>query len=126
MLADAPAVAHEVSRAWNRLVVTEGRLAVDELAREVGWSRRHLTQRFHGELGLTPKAAGRVLRFERAVRLLRRSAPPGLAEIAHACGYYDQAHMNREWRALAGRSPTGWLAEELPNIQDGTSVPRQA
>jgi AraC-like DNA-binding protein len=39
--------------------------------------------------------------------------------VAAVCGFYDQAHLNREWRELAGCSPTTWLAEELPSVQDG-------
>ncbi len=85
----------------------------------MGWSRRHLSERFRVELGLAPKVAGRVVRFERARRLLERADRPGLADLASACGFYDQAHLNREWRELAGCSPTAWLAEELPSVQDG-------
>ena len=86
-------------------MATGGTLTVGALAAEVGWSRRHLGERFRAEIGLTPKAAGRVLRFERARRLLGRARRPGLAEVAALSGYYDQAHLNREWRELAGCSP---------------------
>lgn len=108
----------EVAHAWGRLVETGGALSVGALAGEVGWSRRNLAQRFHGELGLSPKTAARVLRFERAARRLRRSPRPPLAEVAAACGYFDQAHLNRDWRQLAGCTPTQWLAEELPILED--------
>jgi AraC-like DNA-binding protein len=110
----------ETARAFERLVASGGTLDVGALAREVGWSRRHLSQRFRTELGLPPKVLARVLRFERARRLLQRPARPTLAEVAIVCGYYDQAHMNREWRELAGSSPLAWLAEELPSVQDDT------
>ncbi len=111
--------APEVTRAWDRLVAADGSVLVDHLAREVGWSRRHLGQRFRAELGISPKAAGRVLRLQRSVRLLRHTgAARDLAAIAHACGYHDQPHLNRDWRALAGCSPTEWLTEEIPNVQD--------
>lgn len=126
-LVDTPPAAPEVTRAWNRLVATGGRIPIDGLAREVGWSRRHLAQRFRSELGLSPKTAGRVLRFERSVRLLRGTpGPRDLAAVAYACGYHDQPHLNRDWRELAGRSPTEWLTEELPNIQDDPPAVRQA
>jgi AraC-like DNA-binding protein len=51
--------------------------------------------------------------------MLRTAARPGLAEIAARCGYADQAHLTREWRELAGCTPSTWLAEELPSVQDG-------
>ncbi len=114
----AAAAAPETARAWDRLVASGGTLDVRALAREVGWSRRHLSERFRLELGLPPKVAARVLRFERARRLLERPDRPGLADVAARCGFYDQAHLNREWRELAGCSPTTWMAEELPSVQD--------
>jgi AraC-like DNA-binding protein len=58
-----------------------------------------------------------VFRFERACRFLM-SRHIGLAEVAAACGYYDQAHLTREWYALAGCSPKAWIARDLPFLQD--------
>jgi len=117
-LVATPAPASEVVRAWDRLVSSAGAIEVAALASEVGWSRRHLSERFQRELGLTPKVAARVLRFDRARHLLGRRDRPGLAAVAVACGYYDQAHFTREFRELAGLSPTAWLSEELPSVQD--------
>jgi AraC-like DNA-binding protein len=108
----------EVVHAWNCLVATDGTIGVNALATEVGWSRRHLSGRFRDELGLSPKVMGRVMRFERARQLLVQPDRPNLADVAAACNYYDQAHMNREWNEFAGCSPTLWMAEELPSIQD--------
>jgi AraC-like DNA-binding protein len=59
-----------------------------------------------------------VLRFERAVGQMRSSGRPRLAEIAARCGYADQAHLTREWQAIAGCTPRRWIAEELPYVQD--------
>lgn len=111
-------VAPEVARAWRRLVDTSGALRVDDLAREVGWSRRHLGARFRAELGLSPKAAARTLRLDRSRRLLSGPRAPSLAELAAVCGYADQAHLTREWRAMAGMTPGAWRAEEIPKLQD--------
>ncbi|MET8627997.1 helix-turn-helix domain-containing protein [Kitasatospora sp. NPDC004669] len=104
-----------------------GALPVAELARETGWSARHLQERFRRETGLTPKAAARVIRFDRTRRLLAAgSPPPRLVELAVRCGYFDQAHLAREFRTLAGAAPSAWLAMEGPeearfrNVQGGT------
>ena len=102
----------EIGWAWRRLTATGGLIRVEELAAEVGWSRRHFAGRFRRELGLPPKQAARVLRFERAVGKLRQEAID-LATLAADCGFYDQAHLSNEWRALAGCSPRTWIAEEL-------------
>jgi len=120
------AASPEVGWAWQRLLREGGALRVSELAAETGWSGRHLTSRFRAEIGLTPKAAARVIRFDRARRLLVRNlagAAAGdsyrLADLAADCGYFDQAHLAREFRALAGCPPSQWLAEEFRNVQAG-------
>ncbi|MPZ67297.1 MAG: helix-turn-helix domain-containing protein [Pseudonocardiaceae bacterium] len=82
------------------------------------WSRRHLGERFRREYGLTPKQIARVMRFRDGEPAAARHRPSGLAELAARCGYYDQAHLTREWREFAGCPPTTWLAEELPSVQD--------
>ncbi|MFD0583027.1 helix-turn-helix domain-containing protein [Dactylosporangium darangshiense] len=71
---------------------------------ETGFSHRHLVARFRDEIGVTHKTLARVLRFERSVDLVRR-AQTSFAEAALAAGYYDQAHFNREIRALTGCAP---------------------
>ena len=110
--------APELGWAWQRLSAGHGRVGVGTLAEEVGWSRRHLSERFRREFGLSPKVAGRVMRFEVAHRLLRASDRPGLAEVAARAGVYDQAHLHREWRELAGCTPSRWIAEEFPSVHD--------
>jgi AraC-like DNA-binding protein len=114
----------EVGHAWRRLQAASGAASVTALAGEVGWSRRHLAERFRREIGLPPKVAARVLRFERARHELLRPGPAGavprLADVAVACGYADQAHLTREWRDLAGCTPTTWLAEEAPWLHGPT------
>ncbi|GAB1512686.1 AraC family transcriptional regulator [Actinophytocola sp. KF-1] len=113
-LADAgPAPAGEVAWVWRRLHAAHGNLPISALATEVGWSRRHLVDRFRAQTGLAPKTLARVLRFE---ELLRRLPGTGLAEAAAACGYYDQAHMNRDFREFAGTTPGAWLAR-FPSVQ---------
>ena len=122
----APAGASsEVSWAWQQRLRAGGALRVSALAAGTGWSGRHLTSRFRTEIGLTPKAAARVVRFDRARKLLvqRLAVADGdyvLADLAADCGYFDQAHLAREFRALAGCPPSQWLAEEFRNVQAGT------
>lgn len=101
----------EVGYAWDRLVETGGNLRIEELAREVGWSRRYLAEKFRAETGLAPKAAARVIRFEAACDRLRAPDRPSLARVAAEAGYVDQAHLSRDFRDLAGIPATAWLAE---------------
>jgi len=92
---------------------------VTDVADEVGYSRRRLSTLVRAECGLAPKAFQRVARFESARRMLGRRP---LAEVAAACGYADQGHLTREWTALAGCTPTVWLREEFPFVQDHGGV----
>jgi AraC-like DNA-binding protein len=112
--------------AWQRLRESRGRAEIGELALELGYSRGRLSARFAEELGLAPKAFARVLRFERAVALLSRDDGARFAEIAHECGYYDQAHLNRDFREFAGTSPgdyVGWLLPDGGGVSAGEEVP---
>ncbi len=109
--------AREVVRAWNLLLTSRGGIGVAELAGQVGWSARNLAYRFGAEIGLSPKAAGKVMRFDATRRLLvqRLNSPQaGLARLAADCGYADQAHLSREFTEMSGLSPRQWLAAETP------------
>jgi AraC-like DNA-binding protein len=112
-------VAPELSRGWADLVSSGGRISIEELASQTGYSRQHLTRRFRDEFGLTPKLAARVMRFERARRMIQ-SVPSfvTMAQVAASTGYYDQAHMNRDFTELAGCSPSELLTEEVPFFQE--------
>jgi AraC-like DNA-binding protein len=111
----------EVTHAWSRLCQTAGGLGIGGLAAELGWSRRHLVDRFREQVGLPPKTMARVLRFQRGLRFLKEDNAPqrSWAEVAVLCGYYDQAHLNRDFRELAGCTPTELLAAQLP---DGAGI----
>lgn len=111
----------ELERAWALLAGSQGMATVGDLADRAGWSRRHFTKKFNDHYGLTPKTMSRVLRFERAQRMIRLPTRPSLGSVAAACGYADQAHMTREWVEFAGSAPTTWIQDEtLPSVQDST------
>jgi AraC-like DNA-binding protein len=111
-------VRDETAEAFRRLLETGGRVGVAALAEEVGWSRRHLSDQFVSEYGIGPKEMARVLRFEQSKAMFLQPGHAQLAAIAADCGYADQAHMAREWRTLAGASPTQWLAAEVLPVGD--------
>lgn len=114
---DVPAPQAELVRAWQVLGRSGGAARVDDVAREVGWSARHLGQRFRTEVGLSPKALGRVIRFDRARTRLQADPCAVLADLAVDLGYYDQAHLAREFRSLAGLSPSAWVRAEVRSVQ---------
>lgn len=107
----------DVEWAWRRLVASRGRLGVAELAAELGCTRKHLAARFREHVGLPPKLVARMLRFRHASDLLGASSA-SLAELAARCGYYDQAHMDRDFRDFAGTTPTTYRSEQVTFVQD--------
>ena len=104
-----------VAWAWGRLCATHGALPIGALAGELGWRRRHLAAQFREQVGLPPKLLARILRFDHVVALLRHADPERWAEVAYDCGYYDQAHFNRDFRAFAGSTPSAFLASRMPD-----------
>lgn len=103
----------EVAHAWRRTLTSGGRLRVDGLAAEVGWSRKRLWSRFGSQLGTTPKRAARLVRFDHAAHLLAAGHPP--ATVASETGYADQSHLHRDTLAFANLTPAAvatapWLA----------------
>ena len=118
-LRDVPGPPPEVRQVWHRLLAAGGAVRVEKLADEVGWSVRHLGVRFRAETGLSPSSAARVIRFHRARRALQDSPQTRLGDLAADHGYYDQAHLTRDFRELAGLPPLRWLrAEGIAFVQD--------
>jgi len=113
-------VPDEVARAWTLLLRSGGTVPISEVARDVGWSQRHLSNQFTREIGLRPKMAARVIRFHRARHVLQRNVGggrPNIAGVAAQCGYFDQGHLIRDWQQFTGLSPTNWIAHEFRNFQ---------
>ncbi len=90
--------------AWQQLVATQGRASVTSLVEDLGCSRRHLLTQFRTHVGLAPKAYARVLRCRNAIRLLQ-AGDWSIARIAQECGYFDQSHLNRDFRLITGVAP---------------------
>ncbi|GHE15115.1 helix-turn-helix domain-containing protein [Streptomyces alanosinicus] len=105
----------EVSWAWRQIVASQGRTRVSDLAAGVGWSRQRTWSRFGSQIGLTPKRAAMLVRFDRAVHRLVRGHSP--ARVAADGGYADQSHLHHDVRAFTGETPATaanepWLAAD--------------
>ncbi|XXF75350.1 AraC family transcriptional regulator [Myxococcaceae bacterium GXIMD 01537] len=97
------------AQALRWLQSSGGQVRVSSLARTLGMSERTLHRVVLDEAGVPPKLLARVLRFQRALSLLRSGAGEDLSAVALACGYADQAHLSREVRDLAGLTPSALL-----------------
>jgi AraC-like DNA-binding protein len=103
----------EVAFAWRQMVTSRGQVRVEGLAAEAGWSRKRLWSRFRSQIGLTPKRAAQLIRFDHAAH--RLAAGDSAALVAAETGYTDQSHLHRDVMAFAGVTPTAvagapWLA----------------
>lgn len=93
----------ETAHAWNLIVRSRGRLRVDDLVDETGWSRKRLWLRFRDQIGLPPKHAALLARFDDAVH--RLAAGVGAARVAAEGGYADQSHLHRDVVRFTGDTP---------------------
>ena len=94
-----------VDRCLQLIETNCGQLTIAQLAADLGVSSRQLTRRFQHAVGLSPKEFARVSRFLHVLRCLNGHEHRTLTETALMCGYFDQAHLNHEFRVMAGMAP---------------------
>jgi AraC-like DNA-binding protein len=113
-LATGPGPDLQVEAAVGQLLSERGqtRLALAALSATAGLSPRQLERRFRSVVGLGPKALGRLVRFQEVYRRLGGDVPSDWASVALDCGYYDQAHLLRDFRELGGSPPSRLLGSE--------------
>jgi AraC-like DNA-binding protein len=106
-----------VRTAAKLLYHTKGQCRIEELADSCHASVRQLQRGFQSVVGASPKLFARILRFEQAQRRLMTDAEIDLTGLAHECGYFDQAHFIKEFRAFTGKTPSEY-AREMRRLQD--------
>ncbi|WP_329613013.1 helix-turn-helix domain-containing protein [Streptomyces brevispora] len=111
-----PPVDPEVAWAWQRIVGSRGLARVDGLAAEVGWSRKRLWSRFRSQLGVQPKRAMKLVRFDHAAH--RLVAGDRAARVAADAGYADQSHLHRDVMAFTGETPATVAGERFLAVDD--------
>jgi transcriptional regulator GlxA family with amidase domain len=99
-----------VQQAIGELVKQRGHLSIADFAQAASLGNRQLRRSCHRHSGLAPKQLARILRFRHASMLLRKGVKD-LAGLALDCGYYDQAHMIRDFQSLAGISPARYMRQ---------------
>jgi AraC-like DNA-binding protein len=114
--AEASQVAPEVAWAWRGIVASRGMVRVEHLAAELGWSRKRLWSRFYSQIGLPPKRAAKLVRFDHAVHGL--VAGQDAASVAADGGYTDQSHLHRDVVAFTGLTPATVVNEPFLAVDD--------
>jgi AraC-like DNA-binding protein len=125
-----PQPSPEVTHAWHLLVHSGGRNTISGLARQVGWSHKHLITKFKQQVGVAPHTAARLLRLSTVWQHLDHDQT--WARIAAESGYADQSHLIREFRHFTGTTPaalvTAWSQDDRDkanHVQDGTQAAPQ-
>lgn len=98
-----------VEAAVKAIAASHGTVRIDALADALGVSRQHLASQFRARVGLPAKLFARICRFQHASLRLRAGPPGDWAALALELGYYDQPHMNHEFRALAASTPQSFV-----------------
>lgn len=98
---------------------TKGTVLIEEICNQSAVSRKHLSQRFRDEIGLSPKKYARILRFASVIEKLASHDAANWAETAVEAGYYDQAHFISDFRSFSGETPTEFLRSRSP---DGKTI----
>ncbi|MEV6560442.1 helix-turn-helix domain-containing protein [Nocardia sp. NPDC051756] len=106
----------EVAFAWARILLSRGRIRIDRLAAEIGWSYKRLWSRFRAQIGLTPKRAAQLVRFDYAVH--RLAGGDSAALVAAESGYTDQSHLHRDVMNFAGVTPNGVAVAPWLSVDD--------
>lgn len=105
-----PMIAH----ALRRFDSAPADARVGQFVRSTGFSSRHFISVFEAAVGLTPKRYCRVRRLQSAIEALRTLESVRWAAFALDAGYYDQAHLIRDFREIAGVTPVAYVAKALP------------
>jgi AraC-like DNA-binding protein len=106
-IANARARTELTGWALDRIEESGGQLDIRGLARDLGYSQKHLIALFRDHVGLPPKLVARLVRFDRVLHHIKTRGPGNWSAIAAQYGYYDQAHLIRDVRQFTGTTPTG-------------------
>jgi AraC-like DNA-binding protein len=103
-----------VSYALGVIQLSADAVRIGRMADEIGISHKHLLREFERCVGLTPKVFARICAFQRVIRSVGQRPGVNWADAAAKCGYYDQAHLIREFRAFSGLTPANYLSMRGP------------
>lgn len=106
----------EVGHVWRQIAMRRGQVRVDAIAHEVGWGRKRLWNRFRAQVGISPKRAAQLVRFDHAAH--RLASGDRAAWVAAEAGYADQSHLHREAVAFTGLTPTALAAAPWLSVDD--------
>lgn len=101
-----------IKNAVNCIAFNQGLISIEELTRQVGLGRRQLERKFAIHVGVSPKLYTRIVRFQRIFDLVQRAERYEWPDVSLDCGYYDQSHLIRDFKAFSGRTPDDYFGAD--------------
>ena len=96
----------------HHLILRDGKTKIQELLSAQFISQRQLERNFKTLTGFSPKHFSRIVRFEKSILNAFNNSQSSLTELALHSGYFDQAHMIRDYRAFTGKNPSTYFSED--------------
>jgi AraC-like DNA-binding protein len=94
-----------VSFAVSEMANNPDRVSIARMNARIGYSQKHFTDIFRRQIGVTPKAYLKIMRFQKAVRTIDAAAEIDWPAVANECGFYDQAHFINDFKHFSGFTP---------------------
>ena len=106
-----------VAREASRLRLRNGNVSIQQLADGAGLSLRHFQRRFRALTGINPKHYARICRIGHTIHMKELQPETSWTALAHEAGYSDQPHFIRDFKALTGALPSGFLRGQSPILR---------
>jgi AraC-like DNA-binding protein len=108
-LCEAPHTLQIIHDAVTEIAQSHGALSIPALSEQMGMSQNHLGTLFKRFVGVPTKEVARFYRFAHVLCLIDSAQTPDLTQIAHQSHFYDQSHLNRDFLAFTGHSPSQYV-----------------
>lgn len=106
-----------IQYALNKIYSLKGNININQLAEETGYSSRYLRKQFEDHIGISPKLFSQIVRFQYSLFMLMKNNQYSISDIINENGYYDQAHLIKEFKRFGYLSPKKLSNTYLVNIK---------
>ncbi len=103
-----------ITTAANTISQYDHQIDIKTLAYQVNMSLRGLERHFFEQVGTTPKQYSKIVRFNKSLLLKTLHPEKNWTDIAHQFGYFDQTHLIKDFKVLAGSNPCNFLEKFQP------------
>ncbi len=94
-----------VAFAVNEIVRQPDQINIGRMNQKIGYSQKHFISMFKKQVGITPKAYLKIMRFQKAISEIEHAGDIDWAILSNDCGFYDQAHFINDFKVFSGFTP---------------------